>query len=199
MTNEFILVRHATCERMDEMLLGRTVDVPLDSRGQRQAAAMASSLRLRGDLLVMTSPRRRTRETAAAIAATNGSEVVCSPAIDELDFGHWSGRTFAQLAEDQDWRLWNEHRGSASTAGGERMADVQARTLDQLQRLQRAFPGRVIAIVTHAEVIRGALLHWLSAPVDGYSRLAIDPASISTVVIGDWGVRIDGINQRVAA
>lgn len=197
MTNEFILVRHATCEHMDDMLLGRIVDSPLDARGVRQAEAMAQSLRAREDLLVMTSPRQRTRQTAAAIAAANGCEVVSSLAIDELDFGRWSGRTFTQLADDADWRRWNEHRGSAATPSGERMADVQTRVLYQLRRLRQAFPGRAIAIVTHAEVIRAALLHWLDAPIDGYSRLAIHPASCSTVSIGDWGVRIDGINQRV--
>jgi broad specificity phosphatase PhoE len=198
MTNEFILIRHATCERMDELLLGRTVDLPLDLRGMQQATAMASALRSRDDLLVMTSPRQRTQQTAAAIAAANGCEVVSSYAIDELDFGHWSGRTFMQLADDADWRHWNEHRGSAATPAGERMADVQARVLQQLQRLRDAFPGRAIAIVTHAEVIRAALMHWLGAPLDGYHRLAIHPASCSTVSLGDWGVRIEGINQRVS-
>jgi broad specificity phosphatase PhoE len=198
MTNEFILIRHATCERMDELLLGRTVDLPLDPRGRQQAAAMAHALRTRDDLLVMASPRQRTQQTAAAIAAVTGCEVVSSHAIDELDFGHWSGRTFMQLAEDADWRDWNAHRASAATPAGERMTDVQARVLQQLKRLADAFPGRTIALVTHAEVIRGALLHWLGAPLDGYSRLAIHPASCSTVSLGDWGVRIEGINQRVS-
>jgi broad specificity phosphatase PhoE len=181
---------------MDELLLGRTVDVPLDARGLRQATALASSLRSRENLLVMTSPRRRTQQTAAAIAAVNDCEVVSSEALDELDFGHWSGRAFAQLADDADWRRWNEQRGSAATPSGERMADVQARVLEQLHCLQRDFPGRAIAIVTHAEVIRAALMHWLNAPTDGYARLAIHPASSSTVNLGDWGVRIESINQR---
>lgn len=199
MTNEFILVRHATCERMDELLLGRSVDAPLDSHGMRQAAAMANALRSRADFLVMTSPRQRTRQTAAAIAAASGCEVMTSDALDELDFGRWSGRSFAELAEDSDWQHWNAHRASASTPAGEHMVDVQARVLNQLHELRHDFPGRVIVIVSHAEVIRAALMHWLDAPLSGYQRLAIDPASYSTVSIGDWGVRINGINHRVPA
>jgi broad specificity phosphatase PhoE len=62
--------------------------------------------------------------------------------------------------------------------------------------LQDAFPGRPIVIVTHAEVIRSVILHWLEAPIDGYGRLVISPASLTRVSVGDWGVRIDGINQR---
>lgn len=199
MTNEFILVRHATCEHMDEMLLGRAVDSPLDAHGLRQAEATANVLRHHEGLLIMSSPRRRTRQTAEAIALATRSDVVSSDAIDEIDFGRWSGRTFAQLAEDPDWRHWNDHRSSASTPSGERIADVQARVLHQLNRWRREFPGRVVAIVTHAEVIRATLMHWLDAPIDGYSRLAIHPASYSTVCLGEWGVRIEGINQRVPA
>lgn len=199
MTNELILIRHATCEHMDEMLLGRTVDAPLDAQGVRQARVTARALRHRGGMVIMASPRRRAQQTAAAIAVMTGGKVVSADAIDEIDFGRWSGQTFAQLAGDADWRHWNEHRSSAATPSGERIADVQARMLRQLGRWQDDFPGRVIAIVTHAEVIRAALMHWLDAPIDGYGRLAIDPASYSTVSLGDWGTRIEGINQRVAA
>jgi broad specificity phosphatase PhoE len=196
MTNEFILVRHATCEHMDDTLLGRTVDSPLDSRGMREAEAMARSFDPQDELLIVASPRRRAQQTAAAIAARTSAEIVTSYDVDELDFGHWSGRTFLQLADDPSWRRWNEHRGLASTPSGESIANVQARVLRHLHSLQDAFPGRPIVIVTHAEVIRSVILHWLEAPIDGYGRLVISPASLTRVSVGDWGVRIDGINQR---
>jgi broad specificity phosphatase PhoE len=199
MTNEFILVRHATCEHMDEMLLGRTIDSPLDARGMQQAEAMARVIDSRRELLIVASPRRRAQQTAAAIAAKTGADIVTSHDIDELDFGHWSGRTFVQLAEDPSWRHWNEQRSCASTPAGDRIADVQARVLRHLHRLQDAFPGRPIAIVSHAEVIRSVVLHWLEAPIDGYHRLAIHPASMTRVTMGAWGVRIDGINQQAPA
>jgi broad specificity phosphatase PhoE len=196
MNNQFILVRHATCEHMDEILLGRAVDSSLDSRGLQEAASVARALQPHEDMLVMASPRRRAQQTAAAIAAATHAEVVTSHAIDELDFGDWAGRRFSQLAGDASWKLWNERRSSAATPAGDRMIHVAERAVHQLHRLQHSFPGRVIAIVTHAEVIRATLLHWLDAPLDGYARLAIAPASYSTVSLGPWGVRIDGINQR---
>lgn len=200
MTNEFLLVRHATCERMDEMLLGRTVDAPLDARGMQQAAAMARALiaqlgALR-ELLIVASPRRRAQQTAAAIAAMVDAEIVTSQDIDEVDFGEWSGRTFLQLADDPDWRRWNEERSCACTPAGESIAAIRERVLRHLRRLQDEYPGRSIVIVTHAEVIRALVLHWLEASVDGYHRLVISPASWTRVSIGDWGVRIDGINQQ---
>lgn len=196
MTNQFVLVRHATCKHMDEILLGRTIDAPLVELGLEEAEAAARALRFDDGILVVASPRRRAQQTAAAIAATAHTEIITSFDIDELDFGHWSGRTFRELDHDPSWRLWNEQRGTAATPAGERIRDVQARVVRHLHRLRQAFPGRPMVLVTHAEVIRAVLLHWLDAPIDGYQRLAISPASMTRVSIGDWGLRIDGINQQ---
>ncbi|HEY0681361.1 MAG TPA: histidine phosphatase family protein [Steroidobacter sp.] len=196
MTNELVLVRHATCARMDEMLLGRTVDAPLAEIGLREAEAMAHALDPHHETLIVVSPRRRAQQTASAIAARCQGELLTSAAIDELDFGHWSGQTFSELAHDPAWRRWNEQRNLAATPAGERISDVQARVLDHLQRLCQAFPGRPMVLVTHAEVIRAALLHWLQAPVAAYRRLAISPASMSRVSLSDWGPCVDSINLR---
>ncbi|MFC4308878.1 histidine phosphatase family protein [Steroidobacter flavus] len=196
MINELVLVRHATCERMDEMLLGRTVDAPLAAIGVREAEAMACALGSSQETLIVASPRRRAQQTAAAICERSQCELVTACDIDELDFGHWSGQTFNELAQDPAWRRWNEQRATAATPAGERIGDVQARVVRHLDRLRQTFPGRPMVLVTHAEVIRAALLHWLQAPVDAYRRLAISPASISRVSLSDWGPRIDGINQR---
>src|SRR5688572_7059938 len=181
---------------MVEVLLGHTVDSPLDARGMQQAAAMARSLSSNRELVIVASPRRRSQQTAAAIAATTDAEIVTSHDIDEVDFGEWSGRTFMQLADDPDWRRWNEQRSSARTPAGESIADIQARVLRHLRQLRDDHPGRLIAIVTHAEVIRSVVLHWLEASIDGYYRLVISPASWTRVSIGDWGVRIESINQQ---
>lgn len=196
MTNELVLVRHATCEHMDEMLLGRTMDAPLAEIGLREAEAMARVLEPHQRTLIVASPRRRAQQTANAIVARCRAELVTSFAIDELDFGHWSGRTFEELAHDPAWRRWNEQRDLAATPAGERISDVQARVLHHLHRLREAFPGRPMVLVTHAEVIRATLLHWLQAPVDAYQRLAISPASMSRVSLSDRGPRIDSINLR---
>ncbi len=198
MTNELVLVRHATCERMDEMLLGRTVDAPLAGIGIREAEAMACALAPSQETLIVASPRRRAQQTATAIATRAGCEVVTACDLDELDFGHWSGQTFSELARDPAWRRWNEQRETAATPAGERIRDVQARVTSHLDRLRQSFPGRPLVLVSHAEVIRAALLHWLQAPIDAYRRLAISPASISRVSLTDAGPRIDGINQRAS-
>ena len=41
--------------------------------------------------------------------------------------------------------------------------------------------------MSHGDVIKAALLYHLGLPLDAYGRFEIEPASISTLVVGDWG------------
>jgi probable phosphoglycerate mutase len=53
--------------------------------------------------------------------------------------------------------------------------------------------------VSHSDVIKAALLYHLGMPIDAYGRLEIEPASISTLVVGEWGSKILRLNEVVAA
>ncbi len=184
---------------MDSVLLGRAIDSPLDAPGEQQAQRLAGRLAAYGDLQIEASPRRRTQQTAAAIAAQGRAEVRTSPDLDEVDFGRWAGQPFASLAEDPEWRRWNEQRSIARTPAGDTMSAVLARTMRHLQRMHREFPSRTVAIVTHAEIIRATLLHYLGASLDHYARLDISPASISTLSMDGDGVIVHSINERMLA
>ncbi len=182
MTTQFVLVRHATCAQMDEILLGRQLDSALDAHGVEQASALAQSFSQRPiDPAIYSSPRRRTRETAAAIAARSGADVHVHAELDEIDFGSWAGRTFASLESDIDWRAWNTNRAEAATPGGETIASVQQRALALLHAIAAAEPSHPVVIVTHSEIIRSLLFYCLDVSPNHYGRLAIDPASGSTV------------------
>ncbi|MFC1463824.1 MAG: histidine phosphatase family protein [Candidatus Brachytrichaceae bacterium NZ_4S206] len=43
---------------------------------------------------------------------------------------------------------------------------------------------QIVAVVAHADVIKAALAHYLGMPFDNFQRLAIAPASVSTLMIG---------------
>ena len=182
---------------MDDVLFGRSIDAPLDANGEQQASAVAARLASEPTLLIEASPRRRTQQTAHAIAvAVADREVVTAPELDEVDFGHWSGQRFATLSEDPKWHEWNARRDVASTPAGDSIASIQARVARHLHRLQASFPNRTIALVTHAEVIRSTLLWILDMPATGYSRLEISPASVSTILWRNDGFAVFSMNER---
>ncbi len=79
------------------------------------------------------------------------------------------------------------------------MLEAQGRIVRALKELRDLHPGRSVILVSHSDVIKAALLYHLGMPLDSYSRLEIEPASISTLVVGDWGSRILRLNEAVAA
>jgi broad specificity phosphatase PhoE len=196
---EIVLVRHATCARMDDILLGRTVDPPLDQRGEGQARVVAARLQAIRELVVESSPRRRARHTAGIIAAERDTVVRIVPQMDELDFGSWSGLTFQALAEDPHWRRWNKYRAVTRTPAGDCMRDVQERALAHFRKLEQTYQSETIAIVTHAEVIRAIVLLALQAPIEDYERYEILPASLTRLTLEGAQLRLDSVNERAVA
>ncbi len=200
MTTQFVLVRHATCAQMDEVLLGRRADSALDERGTQQASALAHRLAHRAiDPSIYASPRRRTLETAEAIAVATGADVRVRTELDEVDFGHWSQQTFESLQADPQWRAWNMHRAEASTPAGETIASVQERVLSLLHAIDATEPANAVVVVTHSEIIRSLLFYCLEVSPNRHDRLSIDPASATTIRLGRQVLRVETVNERLAS
>ena len=185
MTTRFLLVRHATCAQTEHILLGRSLDPLLDGRGRAQARALARQLRGEAPARIECSPRKRTRQTAHTIAAALRRQAQIAPELDELDFGAWSGRAFADLERDPEWRRWNRERGSARTPAGITIADVQNTLMTYLAKLADVLPDASVLLVTHAEVIRTLLMHALHAPVDHWALYEVPPASVTRLTWKD--------------
>ncbi|HET9448883.1 MAG TPA: histidine phosphatase family protein, partial [Steroidobacteraceae bacterium] len=162
---------------MNSILLGRGVDPPLDERGEGQARVLAASLLSIPEVIVESSPRRRARHTAGIIAAMRDTVVRIAPQMDEVDFGSWSGQSFAALAADPQWRRWNKYRAVSRTPAGESIRDVQERAFAHMRKLAQTSHGETAVIVTHAEVIRSIVLLAQQAPIEDYTRVEILPAS----------------------
>ena len=70
------------------------------------------------------------------------------------------------------------------TACGE---NAQQRIVNSVARLAARHPGDTIALVTHAELVRAALLHYLHRPLDAYAGIGVEPASVSAVRVKGSG------------
>ncbi len=110
------LVRHATPSLGTAMLAGRTPGVTLTSKGHAQAERLAERLEREGITAVHSSPQQRTLETARPIAERCGVAVEVVEALDEVNFGSWSGKPFDELERDPAWAAWNSERDHADDA-----------------------------------------------------------------------------------
>ena len=199
MSTEFVLVRHATCALTASTLLGRCIDAPLDDLGRHQAAAVALHLGTRAAALLQSSPRLRARQTATPLAARLGLPLLSAAALDEIDFGRWAGRSFTELRSDDTWQRWNQERCVARTPLGESMQQIQRRIVMHLTALAARFTDQRIIIVTHAEIIRAALLHYSCLDCNAYSLVEVSPASVSTLELSQRGGRVRSVNECVSA
>lgn len=174
------LVRHGSHDELGRVLSGRTSDVALNDAGRDEAWALAGAVASAGIAGVLSSPRRRTVETAAILGSGLGLSPQIDPALDEIDFGAWSGRDFADLS-GAEWDLWNTARGTAPTPGGETMAQAVARAAALIDRLG-AEGGEPVLCVSHCDVIRGVVARVLGLGLDNILRFEIGPASVSWVL-----------------
>ena len=198
-TSRLILVRHGTCARLDELLLGRAIDAPLDEHGVIQAKAVADYLAQVKRPVLECSPRRRARETAEYIGERLGLIPRLAPALDEIDFGEWAGRSFAELEGDAHWQAWNANRSDTSTPAGENIAAVRTRVTAHLDELRREHPHASLILVTHAEIIRTLVMSWLGFSPDQYGQVPIGTASVTTVAFESVGAQVQELNMQVAA
>jgi probable phosphoglycerate mutase len=145
---------------------------------------------------VVSSPVQRARETAELIASRLNRPVQIDPAFVEIDCAGWAGKRFTELRDDPAWRAWNRFRSTAAIPGGETMLAVQARGVAGLVRLSASYPDRELVLVSHADVIKGMLAHFLGASLDLMHRIEIGPGSVSRVALSQDDARILAINVQ---
>jgi len=199
-----ILARHGRTEHNAQgRLLGR-LDPPLDELGRTQALALADAVvadaERRGATItaVVTSPLRRTTETATAIAAAAGLEVVADDRWIELDYGDFDGRPLADVPADV-WRAWRADPTFAPP-GGESLADLRVRVEAALSSLGRdggALDPHTadVVVVSHVSPIKAAVAWCLGVPDEVTWRLHLAPASVCRLAFAPHGPVLHTFNE----
>ncbi len=188
-------VRHAATDFIGKTISGRMPGVHINELGRNQAAQLASRLCEQPIAAIYCSPQTRARETAEPLGISAGREIITAAELDELDFGAWTGRTYAELQESPGWRRFNSARGTTRIPGGELMAEVQTRAIDFVERTTENHPGDFIVLVSHGDVIRAALTFYLGMPLEFLLRLEVTPASISVVTLQAGQPRVLCVNS----
>jgi probable phosphoglycerate mutase len=186
-----MLLRHGETPLSLEKRFSGHGDVALTERGQAQAAAAAQRLAGAGIEVIVSSPLRRTQQTAAAVAVTLGLEVVVDDGFAETDFGEWEGATFGEIgkADPDALRTWLDDP-KVAPPGGESLNSTVKRVAAARERVVAANPGTTVLVVSHVTPIKLMLRDTIGAPLDAVYRLHLDPASLSIV---DWHADRPGV------
>lgn len=182
MSTRLLLISHAATAAMRSGTF--PAEDPLDARGvaeaEEAAVAWREKLSLNADAVAFASPAACARNTARAL----GLAPNIAQALAEMDHGRWRGLRLADVAVDEPDALvaWGRDPNAAAH-GGELFSSVLTRVgvwLDALEgevRESREETG-VIFAVTHASIVRAAIMHTLNAPSGSFSHIEIPPLSV---------------------
>lgn len=186
MPTEFLLIRHAVNDWVHTgKLAGWTPGVHLNQDGKEQASALGERLAKTTLAALYASPLERTMETAEAIAAHH-PDLIIQPldGVGEVRFGSWQGAKLSKLQREKLWQTVQIYPSRARFPGGETIRQAQLRAVDAIEDLALQYPNQRVAVVSHSDVIKLILVHYLGAHLDAFQRIEISPASLNIIRLG---------------
>jgi probable phosphoglycerate mutase len=167
-------VRHASTDwNADGRMQGRR-DVPLSVQGRGEAWRWRAAFDAAESIRWLSSPLARAVETATLMA---GRAPTIEPALVEMDWAEWEGRTLDELAARHgDAFVANGRRGlDVRPPGGESPREVAARVRHWLATLAVGAP---IVAVTHNGVLRALLSMATGWDMTGKPPVKLRPATL---------------------
>lgn len=181
-----LLVRHATTAATGKRLGGWT-DASLDERGVEQAEATAGRLAEVDLAAVYASPIVRTQETAKLVARPHGLRVRTRRGLGEVDYGDWTDQSLGQLRRRKLWKVIQSTPSRVQFPGGGTIRGAQMAAVDAIESMAADHAGETIAAVSHADVIKAVVAHFLGMPLDAFQRLVVSPASTTVLHLPEGG------------
>lgn len=191
-----LAVRHGATAWSQARRFAGSQDIPLAAQGRLQAEAVAEALAGSFAAAVYTSPLERARTSAEVIAKPHRLEPVIEPAFREMGFGAWEGLQrdeWAARFPDQAER-WASTPHLVTPAGGEALADVDARVRGALARIVERHGGETVILVSHAMVLRLIVLAALGLSPERLWSVDASPAGITEIEYQDTWATVHRMN-----
>lgn len=193
-----VLIRHGENDWVKKhRLAGWISGVHLNENGRKQAEETAQRLAALPIKAVYSSPVTRCMETAAYIAKAQQLDIVQIEELGEVRYGKWEGKKIKKLAKKPEWMTVQFFPSRMRFPKGEALREVQFRAIQVLERLSTRHEKEIIAVVSHADLIKLVLAHYLGVHMDLFQRLDISPGSVSVLALMENGaVRVVRLNDN---
>ena len=195
---ELILLRHGETVWSRELKHTGRTDIPLTSRGEAAARALAGDLAQRHIVAAFASPAQRAVRTAELAGLTGvPAGLKTDPDLAEWDYGGYEGMTSTEIRRDRpDWYLWRDGviPGDAQHPG-ETIDEVGGRADALLGRVEPLLGSGDVALVAHGHLLRVLTARWLGLEPAGGRFFKLDTGTLSELgtehgepVIAEWNL-----------
>jgi broad specificity phosphatase PhoE len=178
---KLLLVRHGQTDyNVKHMLPGQLPGIPLNEEGLREAQATALAIQTLPLTTIIASPLERTMQTAGAINTGRSLTIREERDLLDTDYGPYSGQSYDTLdAQNPQWKRFITNANFAPK-GVETFAAVQKRAVRAAERWRTApDAGEWVALVTHADLVKLIIGHYLGIPIGNIPLINMDNAAIS--------------------
>lgn len=193
-----LLVRHGENDWVKKHRLAGWIEgIHLNENGRQQAAAAAERLATLPVKAIYSSPVLRCRETADFIATSLDLPVNLLETVGEVRYGEWEGKKIKKLAKKKEWFTVQFFPSRMQFPGGDSLRGVQMRGVEAIEALATEHADEdIIVVVSHADLIKLVLAHYLGVHMDLFQRIIVSPASVSVLHLsGNGVVRVGRIND----
>lgn len=213
------VVRHGqTVANRDRIIQGPRIDAELSELGHRQAGSLAEALSRLGLGALFSSPLLRARQTAQAVAegmarpsafdvapalhsAAAASHAALPlqvvPELYEMDYGHFTGRLYEEVADEMEQVLdaWRMGFVDEPFPGGESPVLAQHRLRPFLARLRGHAEEGDVAVVAHGRINRVLIASLTGAGLSALEDFPQANAAITQLEVGSGQVVVRRLND----
>jgi len=187
------LVRHGQTDYSLANKFCGSIDPPLNATGRAMADALAARWGAEKWAAIYSSPRLRTRETAAPTAARAGVEVRLEEGLREIAYGEWEGRSESEVeaADGERFRAWAAHPARVAPPGGETAVQIAERALAAVDAIRARHPDGKVLLISHKATLRVLVCALMGIDVDLFrARIAQKVCAMSIVDFKSTGPQL---------
>lgn len=199
MVTKIYLIRHCQSMGNIEKKFQGQYDADISPAGEKQLELLGLRFRNEPIDVIYTSPLKRARMTAEAIAKYHHNvDVIDEPGFLEMDVGELEDRSLKELAVmyPETAQKWDKCPDLCEFPGGETMWQVYERVNAALDKVIAENPGKTVVVTTHGGVLRNLYARITFGELIGIRKSEVfGNTGVSTLLAEDGKLSWESINS----
>ena len=195
---KILLLRHGETDWNAQMRFQGRLDVPLNGKGQLQAAAVSERVKQWGPESVWVSPQKRALETAGIVTGHSIEYFHVTPDLCEVGFGVWEGKSVQDFEKEKNslYQEWKKIPFSVIPDKGEQVGEVMGRAARVLEILAESESKRCL-VVAHGGILRAIVAQAMGIRFEAAWKMKFSNCSLSGLEFSSGKYTVSFLNDIV--